>query len=415
MPRKLLRVALVAAIFPVVLPVNLPAQSGKMGSTVRTTVPAQEPKKGLAGWWQKVRGQKPSSAPSKVVKVSIDREPSAEVEANPFELEGPTQQKVAQTSIRPARRRPTFAEFEGQNTVATPVPETHQDVPSAATEAFESPRQASTTTHNTSVTANDFADPAANPFPDDQVTTPRGHRTGRRTEQVRPVAGETQPRATSARGRVESGFEFDDIATPVAEEVSGGNADPTEGADAPEAFPIEEALPPLEMDAGYEASPGNRGSYERTAMQSSPNNDVRFARPQGTQGVPAQPASNAVNHPPMYGSPPGYVQSGPYEVGAPVGVARLDGTLYPSPRPDIPGYVGSTMITNPALDPHEMLYAHRYRGLYGPFYHKTERFWVMTPFGISKHEKRTLMGTEVRVNYKSHISPFSLFFPPVTH
>ena len=70
------------------------------------------------------------------------------------------------------------------------------------------------------------------------------------------------------------------------------------------------------------------------------------------------------------------------------------------------------MITNPAFDPHEMLYAHRYRSLYGPYYHKTYRSWVMTPLGVYRTEKRVLVGTEVKVNYKSSISPFSLFFPP---
>ena len=109
------------------------------------------------------------------------------------------------------------------------------------------------------------------------------------------------------------------------------------------------------------------------------------------------------------------IQSAPVIYSAPLGYARLDGAMYPSPQPGIPGYVGSTMITNPALDPHEMLYAHSYRGLYGPFYHKTTRHWVLTPFGLCKSEKRVLVGTEVRVNYKSHISPFALFWPPVTN
>jgi|GEM_PF-2505872 len=96
---------------------------------------------------------------------------------------------------------------------------------------------------------------------------------------------------------------------------------------------------------------------------------------------------------------------------APPGRVMLDSPLYPSPKPGIPLEVGATVITNEALHPHEFLYPHCYRGLYGPFYHRTKRTWIMTPFGIAKNEKRVLCGTEVKVNYKSHISPFTLFWP----
>ena len=73
----------------------------------------------------------------------------------------------------------------------------------------------------------------------------------------------------------------------------------------------------------------------------------------------------------------------------------------------------STVITNPALAPHEMLYPHRTTGLYGPFYHKTYRGWILTPLGVYKTEKRKLTGTTVDVKYKGYISPFALFAPPV--
>jgi hypothetical protein len=69
------------------------------------------------------------------------------------------------------------------------------------------------------------------------------------------------------------------------------------------------------------------------------------------------------------------------------------------------------MYTNPAFAPHEMLYAHEYRGLYPPFYHKTTRGWVLTPLGVYTKEKRVLTGTEVKVKYKSYIGPLSLFSP----
>ncbi|MFO1021908.1 MAG: hypothetical protein U0903_14630 [Planctomycetales bacterium] len=91
----------------------------------------------------------------------------------------------------------------------------------------------------------------------------------------------------------------------------------------------------------------------------------------------------------------------------------LNAPLYPCPRPNIPPGVGTTVITNPALAPHEMLYPHKTTGLYGPFYHKTYRGWILTPLGVYKTEKRKLTGTTVEVNYKGHISPFALFFPPV--
>lgn len=90
----------------------------------------------------------------------------------------------------------------------------------------------------------------------------------------------------------------------------------------------------------------------------------------------------------------------------------LNAPLYPCPLPNVPPMVGTTVITNPALAPHEMLYSHRNTGLYGPFYHKTYRGWVLTPFGAYKTERRKLTGTTVDVKYKSHISPFALFAPP---
>lgn len=89
----------------------------------------------------------------------------------------------------------------------------------------------------------------------------------------------------------------------------------------------------------------------------------------------------------------------------------LNAPLYPCPRPNIPTGAGMTYITNPALAPHEMLYPHRNTGLYGPFYHKTTRSWLLTPFGISRREKRVLTGTTVDVKYKGSISPFAMFSP----
>jgi hypothetical protein len=83
------------------------------------------------------------------------------------------------------------------------------------------------------------------------------------------------------------------------------------------------------------------------------------------------------------------------------GYVRLGAPLYPSPRPNIPIWVGSTMITNQALAPHEMLYPHTYRAIYPPFYHRVKGGWVLTPFGVRSHEKWELQGTMVQVKYRS--------------
>jgi hypothetical protein len=87
--------------------------------------------------------------------------------------------------------------------------------------------------------------------------------------------------------------------------------------------------------------------------------------------------------------------------------------LYPSPVPGIPQQVGGTSISNQFLNPHEMLYAHRYRAMYPPYSYKVNGKWMVTPFGVWSHEDWHLQGTMVDVKYKSSISPFALFSPPV--
>ena len=83
------------------------------------------------------------------------------------------------------------------------------------------------------------------------------------------------------------------------------------------------------------------------------------------------------------------------------GYVRLNAPLYPSPRPNIPIWTGSTMITNQAFAPHEMLYPHTYRAIYPPFYHKVKGGWIVTPFGVRSHERWQLQGTQVQVKYRS--------------
>ncbi len=94
------------------------------------------------------------------------------------------------------------------------------------------------------------------------------------------------------------------------------------------------------------------------------------------------------------------------------GYPYLGAPMYPCPLPNIPVQVGGTMYTNQAFAPHEMLYAHKYRSMYGPFFYRVKGSWLWTPFGIESHDKWELVGTEVKVNYKSKISPLSGFIPP---
>ena len=83
------------------------------------------------------------------------------------------------------------------------------------------------------------------------------------------------------------------------------------------------------------------------------------------------------------------------------GYVRLGAPMYPTPRPNIPIWAGSTMITNQALAPQEMLYPHTYRAIYPPFYHRVKGGWILTPLGVRSHEKWELQGTMVQVKYRS--------------
>ncbi|MDG1893317.1 MAG: hypothetical protein P8J37_00250 [Fuerstiella sp.] len=87
--------------------------------------------------------------------------------------------------------------------------------------------------------------------------------------------------------------------------------------------------------------------------------------------------------------------------------------LYPAPKPGIPQQLGGTAIVHQAFHPHEMLYPHRYKAMYGPYYYKVNGGWMVTPFGVWSKENWKLQGTTVDVKYKSHISPLSMFSRPV--
>ena len=78
---------------------------------------------------------------------------------------------------------------------------------------------------------------------------------------------------------------------------------------------------------------------------------------------------------------------------------QYNSSLYPCPVPYVPREVGWTVITNQAFAPHEMLYAHEYRALYGPYYYRTCLGSCCIPF----LPKPRLQGTMVTVKYKTNL------------
>jgi hypothetical protein len=98
----------------------------------------------------------------------------------------------------------------------------------------------------------------------------------------------------------------------------------------------------------------------------------------------------------------------------PAGYVRLNAPMYPSPKPNIPIWTGSTMITNQALAPHEMLYPHTYRAMFPPFYHRVRGCYHWTPFGYRSHENWDLLGTTVQVKYRSKWPAFGPHRPELS-
>jgi hypothetical protein len=153
--------------------------------------------------------------------------------------------------------------------------------------------------------------------------------------------------------------------------------------------------PPGFMNQPADAQPlagSNGGANGSGTNGNGLSGNPQFHPPTPIAGGPGQ-------LPPTHLTQPGY----PY-LGAP---------MYPSPQPYVPPEVGSTFITNQALAPHEMLYPHRYHAMYPPFFYKVKGRWVMTSAGVRYREDWYLQGTEVKVKYNGHISPLSLFMPPV--
>ena len=99
------------------------------------------------------------------------------------------------------------------------------------------------------------------------------------------------------------------------------------------------------------------------------------------------------------------------------GYVRLGAPMYPTPRPNIPIWTGSTVITNQAFAPQEMLYPHTYRAIYPPFYHRVKGGWILTPLGVRSHERWELQGTTVQVKYRSSypgLMSGAFWHPPAT-
>lgn len=421
MPRNLLRVALVAAVIPAMTPVMSIAQTAKPATTRQTaSTPAAKP--GVT-WWQRLRGQKAEPAayakPLPSTKLSPGAKPGtvnslskAKQDAAAKARRASTDQAIAvlqQPNIQQVSGEPSSnaAQFEQSPELMT-RPLITPAVQARTAPAKTAPAK-SAPTKAVSAKAADFEDV----FPDDRPTTRRGRPAATQQATVAtPIMEAATPVVkTEVATPVEQPAAVMEIARPIndaaAQEIAQFDAQA-------EALPIDQAAPPQDQNAVYSEPQGTVPQYDYIGMlqQGTPANQAGISNP-----IPARPVGTAMNG--MNGmNRMNAAAQAPCPVpvgGGAAGFVRLDGGLYPSPQPNIPFDVGTTMITNPALDPHEMLYAHRYRGLYGPFYYKTYRHWILTPFGVCKNEKRVLVGTEVRVNYKTHICPWSLYFPPVTH
>lgn len=136
-----------------------------------------------------------------------------------------------------------------------------------------------------------------------------------------------------------------------------------------------------------------------TALQAQQAGPYELPSPAAIPLLAAAPLMPPASYPMAAGATMG--QMAPQQAAQQAGYVNLNAPMYPSPRPNIPIWTGGTMITNQAFAPHEMLYPHSYRAMYGPFYHRARGCYVWTPFGMRTHEKWDLLGTTVKVDYRS--------------
>jgi len=145
-----------------------------------------------------------------------------------------------------------------------------------------------------------------------------------------------------------------------------------------------------------------------------PGAQAQNHRPPATPAYYAQPKKVVIDPNPLSGTPQAMQTDGApvVHVQQQAGYVYLNAPLYPVPRPNIPHQVGSTMITNQALAPHEMLYPHTYRALYPPYYYRVKGKWIGTPFHSHAYDRWELQGTEVEIEYSSRLPFLSRFSNP---
>lgn len=209
-------------------------------------------------------------------------------------------------------------------------------------------------------------------------------------------AGVTDLDSQSGPVRQTSGYPHDDVVVV--------------GQQSPRPVPVEQApvVPNPDATAGpqYFSSTAAAGFSNPVPVYPG-QNWQQYSAPvpvQATSAAQFSPISQPGMAQPMMGTQgpvSGNVSSGVYP--------QTGASLYPAPIPGIPQQIGGTVIYNQALQPHEMLYAHRYRAMYPPYYYKVNGGWMVTPFGVWSHEDWKLQGTMVDVKYKSRISPFALY------
>ena len=137
------------------------------------------------------------------------------------------------------------------------------------------------------------------------------------------------------------------------------------------------------------------------------------AKPMRMAARPVRTVSRTTAHTGTLDHGPGVVPPGAVMAHAPGVYPQLSAPLYPCPIPNVPPQIGGTLITNPALAPHEFLYPHAYKAMYPPFYFKVRGSWLWTPWGIRSHDTWELRGTEVSVQYKTKYPWRQPFVPPV--
>ncbi len=186
---------------------------------------------------------------------------------------------------------------------------------------------------------------------------------------------------------------------------------PAESELQPVPIEMPPVLPNMDTTSGPQYFSATQSGMSNPLPVYPSNNWQTYQAPRPVQMVSQGQYWNASN--PSAPSGPvysGYAQMSPQQGGS---YPQTGAALYPAPRPGIPHQVGGIAIENPAFHPHEMLYAHQYKAMYPPYYYKVNGGWMVSPFGVWSREDWKLQGTQVDVKYKSHISPLTLFKPPV--